>query len=87
MSKFRKRPVVIEAVRWDGTIPTWEILGEMMIGAEEVIFYNSDHTLDVPTNHGRTVANVGDWIIKTDAGEFYPCKNDIFVATYEPVAE
>lgn len=41
--------------------------------------------LVIPTLEGEMTADAGDWIIKGVAGEFYPCKPDIFVATYEPV--
>ena len=44
-------------------------------------------TLDIPTLEGVLVANPGDWIIKGIAGEVYPCKPDIFEATYERVEE
>ncbi len=85
--KFRKKPVVVEAVRWDGTVATWELICEMMGDSEEVIFLNINNTLDVPTNHGRVTASDGDWIIKTEVGEFYPCNDGIFTAYYEPVSE
>ena len=41
--------------------------------------------LTIPTLEGDHIANVGDWIIQGVQGEFYPCKPDIFDATYEPV--
>ena len=85
MSKFRKKPVVIEAVRFDGDE---EALRE--IDPDGVIKCQTDskgpyamiHTLE-----GVMVGAVGDWIIKGVKGELYPCKPDIFDATYEPVDE
>ena len=44
-------------------------------------------TLDIPTLEGVMTASPGDWIIKGVAGEFYPCKSDIFEATYERVVD
>ncbi len=43
--------------------------------------------MQIPTLEGRMRANIGDWIIRGMKGEVYPCKPDIFEATYEPVAE
>ena len=44
-------------------------------------------TLVIPTLEGDMTASPGDWIIKGIEGELYPCKPDIFAATYEPVVE
>lgn len=40
--------------------------------------------MNIPTLEGDHIANIGDWIIKGVKGEFYPCKPDIFAATYDP---
>jgi hypothetical protein len=42
-------------------------------------------TLDIPTREGMMTASAGDWIIRGIQGELYPCKPDIFAATYEAV--
>jgi len=80
--KFRKKPVVIEAMRWDGQnqreIETW---------AETIFAPDLSDRLAIFTLGGKTYASVGDWIIKGIQGEFYPCKPDIFEATYEKVEE
>jgi hypothetical protein len=79
--KFRKKPVVIEAVRWDGehkTLKAPELEGLRWKGVE-----SSDHSLIIETLEGDHKAMVGDYIIKGVKGEFYPCKPDIFAATYE----
>ncbi|MEE7714225.1 hypothetical protein V3J85_23230 [Bacillus sp. 5001] len=52
----------------------------------------SDHTdvrysISIPTLEGVMTADEGDWIIRGVQGEFYPCKPDIFAATYEPTQE
>ena len=75
--KYRKKPVVIEAVQWTG-----DNLNEIQR------FYKPDSILvgdeiHIHTLEGIMVANKGDWIIKGVKGEFYPCKPDIFEATYE----
>jgi len=49
--------------------------------------WGSDRRLVIPTLEGRMIAEPGDWIIKGIKGEFYPCKPDIFEATYEVVGE
>ncbi|WP_333828278.1 hypothetical protein [Pararhodobacter sp.] len=88
MNFYRKKPVVIEAVHFDGTkcganyVLAW-------IGAHgvEALRKNSRNPIAgivIPTLEGDHLALPGDWIIKGVKGEFYPCKPDIFAATYEP---
>lgn len=80
MPKFRKKPVVIEAVQWTG-----ENVQEIM---DFMAWRNAAHDdrtgLMIHTLEGNHHANPGDWIIKGVKGEFYPCKPDIFAATYDP---
>lgn len=84
MSKFRKKPVVIEARQFggvlDASVATWcgGTIQESPVGITGGI-------LCIPTLEGTMTATVGDWIIRGVKGEFYPCKPDIFAATYEPV--
>ena len=78
--KFRKKPVVIEAVKWDGNLTTIENLG-----IPECSQDLGSKTLQIQTLEGEMTAQVGDWIIKGVQGEFYPCKPDIFEATYDKV--
>lgn len=82
--KFRKKPVVIEAVLWDGKLTTIEPL---LVGssAESVYQDLGETSLMIPTLEGDMRADKGDWIIKGVKGEIYPCKPDIFAATYEAV--
>lgn len=99
MPKFRKRPVVIEAVQYLGPgesvhrllafsapiEPTGHWLGAC---GEPGHAENADlfiATLEDGDREVQHVASVGDWIIRGIQGEFYPCKPDIFAATYEPV--
>jgi len=73
MGKYRKRPVVIEAWQWfsKGHAPTDKSITE------------HPDCCWVETLEGTMRVDPGDWIIKGVKGEFYPCKPDIFAATYE----
>jgi hypothetical protein len=85
VARFRKKPVVIEAIRWDGSPTTANrFLGEAY-GVDWEYASGAEAAIVIPTLEGRMRAEVGDWIIKGVKGEFYPCKPDIFAATYEPV--
>jgi hypothetical protein len=83
--KFRKRPVVIEAMQFNGA-STGQLF-KFCQTARHGIGPNLLPYLTIPTLEGDHRASVGDWIIKGVKGEFYPCKPDIFAATYEPAAE
>jgi hypothetical protein len=77
--KFRKKPVVIEAEQYfdASTLPFVE---------EGPLNYDEDeHRQYIQTLEGKLWVSNGDWIIKGVKGEFYPCKPDIFDATYEAV--
>ena len=85
--KFHKKPVVIDAAQFNG-LDDYLCIVEWMRGAgftqaDEVRFETP--IMLIPTLEGTTAANPGDWIIRGVKGEFYPCKPDIFEATYEPV--
>jgi hypothetical protein len=77
--KFRKRPVVIDAVQWTGD--NLETLAREFV---EMSYTYLGSVLKVCTLEGDHVASPGDWIIRGIAGEFYPCKPEIFAVTYEP---
>ncbi len=79
MSRYRKKPVVIDAIQYDGTFPL-----DFLREGEQV--YSADDGLNIDTLEGTMHATVGDWIIRGVQGELYPCKPDIFDATYEPAA-
>ena len=83
--KFRKKPVVIEAVLWDGKPETANaFLGESF-GVDWTYSGVGSLAIMIPTLEGNMRGEVGDWIIKGVKGEFYPCKPDIFEASYEAV--
>jgi len=86
--KFRKKPVVIEAVQWLGTKKTWDEV--MRLGHFRWNPGEAESLADewyIETLEGNHRVSRGDWIIRGVAGEFYPCKPDIFAATYEPAEE
>lgn len=81
--KFRKKPVVIEAVQFTGS-NCFDVLRFM--GRTEDIYTADLNQSDIPiiyTLEGDMTCSAGDWIIKGVKGEFYPCKDDIFRLTYE----
>ena len=84
MPKFRKKPVVIEARQFDGHNGL-ALLG--WIGGSELEEDFLGDYIEIKTLEGTMRADKNDWIIKGVAGEFYPCKPEIFGATYEPVEE
>jgi hypothetical protein len=99
MAKFRKKPVVIEAVQltwsnWDEVCRFCNVHAE---GPHGCYLDRQDGTpingpdgelgLIIPTLEGRHIARENDWIIRGVKGEFYPCKPDIFEQTYEPATE
>jgi len=124
MKLYRKKPVTIEAVQWDGTaegatpiidwvlacgntaryvdhpatlhsslcrcdgrawVPALNLRGPARPCEETEPTGGRPATLDIDTLEGTMSANAGDWIIRGVQGEQYPCKPDIFDATYEPV--
>lgn len=95
MHKYRKRPVVINAIQWDGE-NTYKVMSFMgTVGSLSDPISNDKFQdykkiarrdgLPIKTLEGTMTANVGDYIIQGVQGEFYPCKPDIFEQTYEKV--
>lgn len=82
MAKYRKKPVVIEAVQFDGSDQSVDWLLPQLISGE---IGRSTNKLHITTLEGIMEAKVGDYIIQGINGEFYPCKPDIFEKTYEIV--
>ena len=79
IQKFRKKPVVIEALQ---LTPLNIDEAERFVGGD---FGNSDGKCVIATLEGAMICSMGDFIIKGVNGEFYPCKPDIFEKTYELV--
>lgn len=95
MPKFRKKPVVVEAIQWTGSNleEIRNFVGSDLI-EEYVEFFDIKRTLNkmlvdiaIDTLEGTMRVDYGDYIIKGVQGEFYPCKPDIFEQTYEEVIE
>ena len=81
MPRFRKKPVVIGAAQWNGTN-----LHEIRDTIHAGVYLDAQNRLVCPTLENQVLyAAIGDWIICGVKGEVYPCKPDIFAATYEPV--
>jgi len=82
MAKYRKKPVVIDAVQFSSEMAyslVCEFVGkQLQISPEGIV---------IPTLEGDMVARVGDYIIRGVKGEFYPCKPEIFHATYDPAED
>jgi hypothetical protein len=79
MAKYRKKPVVIEAVRWNGD--NQDVISTF-IGDNG---YVKGIYIDSGAIEGLITASNRDYIIKCIKDEFYPCKPDIFEMTYEAV--
>jgi len=90
--KFRKRPIVIDAVQFTpdmamGWVPLPDGVVMMHRSHHPVnnVLYHHRHVIE--TLEGDMEVEIGDWVITGVKGEHYPCKPDIFEATYEPVAD
>lgn len=77
---YRKKPVVIEAIKWTGEN---DLAIEQLLGCKPYI--TPMRKIKIQTLEGEHTADKGDYIIKGVKGEFYPCKPDIFEMTYEKV--
>ncbi len=102
MPKFRKKPVIIEALQWTGKneIEIYNFLENSNVSSSidvknegknfTIKFDNGPMqkgSLHIKTLEGDMKANINDFIIEGVNGEFYPCKPDIFEATYEKIEE
>lgn len=83
MPQFTKRPVVVEAIRWENNTESLDAIHAIC-----PFWFAADGTPDLllETLNGVMRAAVGDWIVRDEQGLFYPCKPDVFEATYEPSA-
>lgn len=87
MTLYRKKPVVIEAKQWNGENAD-EIQTFLFDGNQHAAHgWVKGQYVEIGTLEGLMVASIGDWIIKGVAGEFYPCKPEIFAATYDEVPQ
>lgn len=92
--RFRKKPVVIEAMLYDGSKESFDAIWDWMEratgeddGGPNQGYKGTENEpgeFGIRTLEGKIYASPGDVIIRGVKGEFYPCKPDIFSATYEP---
>lgn len=85
--KFTKKPVQIEAMQWDGTAQGATPIIDWILSHDGNARFD-DYTMDsalllIRTLEGDMAASAGWWIIRGVEGEFYPCKDSVFVATYD----
>lgn len=81
--KFRKRPVIIEAIQYTADEKSWNAI--IAMGCKPNQSEHDGSSIRIPTLEGEHICSVNDWVIKGVKGEFYPCKPDIFEMTYEPL--
>jgi len=82
MTKYRKKPVTVEAVQW-----TENNLAQILAFTQGVANYeikDNELSIIIHTLEGDMRASKGDYIIRGVDGEYYPCKESIFLQTYEP---
>lgn len=84
MPKFRKKPVVVNAVLFRAGEQDSDLAADVVA---DTVRYAEDGNMLIRTQEGEMIARPGDWIIRGVKGELYPCKSDIFAATYDPVEE
>ena len=82
--KYRKKPVVIDALHFTGHEVSGDVLEFAQFRVTLAGNSREDYWVEIPTLEGVMKAKPGDWIIRGIKGELYPCKPDIFAATYEP---
>ena len=98
MNKYRKKPIVIEAIQlqnnYNSKKKCIEFMGQHVsesymskIKFEEYVEIVKNNGMKIQTLEGEMTASINDYIIKGVKGEFYPCKPDIFEQTYEKIIE
>lgn len=92
MARYRKKPVVIDAVQWLGgneeaePVVTWVRSQGGTARYHEPNYLDDEH-ISIDTLEGKMRAYAGWWIIRDVKGEMYSCRHDVFNETYEEVAE
>jgi hypothetical protein len=82
VARYRKKPVVVEAFQHRAGEQDCSLAPDVIAGN---VRYAEDGTVIIRTLEGEMLARPGDYIIRGVKGELYPCKSDIFLATYEDV--
>jgi hypothetical protein len=83
--KYRKKPIVVEAIKFIDTASVYDMCIAWKKPFIDAHLLSGSTKLEIYTSEGTVTARPQDWIIKGVAGEFYPCRADIFEATYEKV--
>lgn len=94
MPKYRKRPLVVDAIQWTGDnkaevldfVEGFDRDGDAPFGGFTVDYETASATLWVEANKSWLPIEKGEWILR-DAKGYYPCKDDIFRATYDKVSD
>lgn len=82
VSDYRKKPIIIQAVQLPiSSAPSW--LADAIDAGTVRLYANG--TAEIDTLEGTMRGDFNDWIIRGVKGEIYPCKADIFIATYDAV--
>ena len=84
--KYRQKPIVIEAIKWDGTQNGFELISHQFGNPTNLKLLwgsNMRRIFDIETLEGHHEVSPGDYVIRGVKGEFYPCKPEIFEMTYE----
>jgi hypothetical protein len=90
MSKFRKKPIIVEAEQFDGTQESITVLCNKYASDVWPEFDTSGEftgRLVIDVHEGRMIVSKGDWIITDAAGKRYPCDPEIFKETYEEIED
>lgn len=93
MAKYRKKPIVVEAIQWNPPCDPIDGLREPTVVEYDTfnllsrVFMGEGPFMAIDTLEGPHTVSPGDWIITGVKGEKYPCKPDIFEATYEPAED
>lgn len=87
MAKYKKKPIIIDAVQWDGTEESFRQVLDMNRTESFCHYIREEGMIAIETLEGIMYAMPNDWIIKGINGEFYPCKPDIFEETYEELSD
>lgn len=84
MPRYRTKPTIKEAIKYD--LPLSEMIEALLMFGFKMVG-NTGNQITIPTLEGVMFANPGDYIVKGIRGEFYPCKSEIFEASYELIEE
>lgn len=82
MPRYKKKPIIVEAIRWDGSLDTLDQI-KALVGGRDIRY--GEEGIQIDTLEGVVRASIGDFIIQGVSGEVYPCKPAIFDKTYDLV--